>query len=248
MAKQGGIIFLKGTIGGINFYDRLGVPTAREAGGGFTREAIKNGENMVRVREINSEFGICSRVNKCFKQAIRPVLIGYKDGTLHSRLMTLFLDIKDCDSFSIRGQRHVALGMASSKGKDLLKAFSFTPKRSALFPCKYEFNWANYEFSVSGFKAREVGFPKDSHYMEVLVGLVRFDFETRQYEQVFEAPLVIDRDFSGDTFSISMSGIPGGSGALIAVARVSFYQTVNGESYLLAGGGAFGIEVVGVAD
>ena len=68
---------------------------------------------MVRVRESNSEFAGCSQVNKFFKQAIRSFLIGYKDGTLHSRLMQLFLKIKDCDAVSIRGKRAVAIGIAT---------------------------------------------------------------------------------------------------------------------------------------
>ena len=84
MAKQRGIVFFEGTMGGINFYYRNGVPTARAAGGGFTRKAIKTGSHMVRVRESNSEFANCSRVNKIFKQSITLFRLGYSDGTLHS--------------------------------------------------------------------------------------------------------------------------------------------------------------------
>ncbi len=247
MAKQRGVIFFEGTLGGINFYYRKGVPTARVAGGGFTRKAIKTGANMVRVRESNSEFAGCSQVNKVFKQAIRPFLIGYKDGTLHSRLMQLFLKIKDCDSVSVRGKRAVAIGMATERGKQLLGDFVFTPKRSSLLPCQYGFDWDTLTFHVSGFDVRHAGFPAEATYMELLVGVVRFDFETYTYTQVIETPLVIERDFNGDTFSVTVSGLPSGSGDVFAVARVGFYQDVNGKGYLLPGGGAFGVEVLGVS-
>lgn len=246
MAKQRGIVFLEGTIGGINFYYRKGVPTARIAGGGFTREAIKKDPNMVRVRENNSEFAGCSKVNKNFKHAIRPFLLGYKDGTLHSRLMQMFLKIKDCDTLSERGKRAVSLGMSSNSGKQLLSAFKFTPKRAALLPCSYGFDWATLTFNATGFQGKQAGFPKESDYMEVTLGLIRFDFETCTYKQVFETPLVIERDFSGDAFSITASTVPVGTGVLFAMVRVAFYQTVNGEGYLLPGGGAFGLEVVGI--
>ena len=73
MAKQKGVVFFEGTIGGINFYYRKGVPTARASGGGFNKRAIKNSPKMVRVREQNSEFANCSKVNKAFKNAIRPL-------------------------------------------------------------------------------------------------------------------------------------------------------------------------------
>lgn len=246
MAKQRGIIFFEGTMGGINFYYRKGVPTARAAGGGFTRKAIKKDANMVRVRENNSEFAGCSNINKNFKHSIRPFLIGYKDGTLHSRLMQLFLKIKNCDTVSERGKRTVFLGMTSENGKQLLKDFVFTPKRSVLLPCTYGFDWDTLSFSVTGFRADLAGFPAEATYMELVFGIVRFDFETTVYTNVIEAPLVIERDFSGDNFSLTLPELPVGTGLMYAVARVAFYQDVNGESYILPGGSAFGFEVVGV--
>ena len=243
MAKQRGVIFIEGTLGGINFYYRKGVPTARIAGGGFTRKAIKTSPNMVRVRESNSEFASCSQVNKFFKQSIKPFLIGYKDGTLHSRLMQLFLKIKDCDSVSVRGKRKVAVGITTEQGKQLFKDFVLTPKRSSLLNCSYEFDWDTLTFRVSGFSADVAGFSKEATYMEVLVGLIRFDFETNTYTQVVETPLIVARDFSSDVFSVDVSGLPSGEGILFAIARVSFYQDVNGARYLLSGNGAFGVEV-----
>ena len=246
MAKQRGIVFFEGTLGGINFYYRKGVPIARTAGGGFNAKAIKHSPNMVRVRENNSEFALCSQANKTFKQAIRPFMIGYKDGTLHSRLMQLFLSIKDSDIISERGKRNVNLGMASDKGKQFLKDFVFTPKRRSLLPCSYGFDWDTLTFKATGFQVPLAGFPEEASYMEVLLGVVRFDFETNTYVQVIEAPLVIERDFSGNEFSVSVAALPSGTGTLFAMVRVAFYQTVNGEGYLLPGGNAFGMEVVGV--
>lgn len=246
MAKQRGIVFFEGTMGGINFYYRKGVPTAREAGGGFTREAIKTGDHMVRVRENNTEFSGCSQVNKFFKHAIRPFMLGYKDGTLHSRLMQLFLKIKNLDQVSKRGARRVALGMTTDTGKQLLKGFVFTPKRPNLFPCSCTFDWDSLTLNVSGFQAHPGYFPKEATYMEVLLGVVRFDFETKSYTQVIEAPLIIELDSLGDAFSMSVSALPSGTGTVFAIAGVSFYQMVNGEGYLLSGGHAFGLQIVGI--
>lgn len=246
MAKQRGIVFIEGTLGGINFYYRKGVPTARTAGGGFTGEAIKTSPNMVRVRENNSEFAACSKVNQAFKRAIIPFLIGYKDGSLHSRLMQLFTSLKAMDSISERGKRQVSHGMATAAGQQLFKNFNFTPKRSTLLPCTYGFDWDSLTFTVSGFAAASAGFPEHSDYMEVVLGVVRFDFETQGYTSVMAAPLVIERDFTGSSFSTSVSELPSGAGTLFAMGRVSFYQSVNGVEFLLPGGGAFGLEVVGV--
>ena len=246
MAKQRGIVFFEGTMGGINFYYRKGVPTARAAGGGFSKKAIKTSAKMVRVRENNSEFSGCSLVNKVFKQSIKLFLIGYTDGTLHSRLMQLFLKIKDLDLVSERGDRHVLQGLQSLMGEQLFRDFMFTPKRSALLPCTYGFDWDTLTFNVAGFNVNQAGFPAEATYMELLLGVVRYDFTTDVYTQVIESPLVIGRDFVGDGFSISVLELPAGTGVLYAVARVAYFQEVNGKGYILPGGGAFGLEVVGV--
>lgn len=245
MAKQRGIVFFEGTLGGINFYYRKGVPTARAAGGGFTRKAIKTGAHMVRVRENNSEFAGCSQVNKSFKQAIRPFLLGHKDGTLHSRLMQLFLKIKDNDTVSERGLRKVSLGIASATGRDLLRQFTFTPKRPKLLPCRYDFSWNTLSLSVTGFDAKKAGFPLNSDYMEILLGLVRFDFNSNTYTQVIEAPLVIEPHFMGDSFTLTVSALPEGDGEVFALARVAFYQVVNGSSYLLPSEAHYSVELLG---
>lgn len=243
MAKQRGIVFLEGTIGGINFYYRKGVPTARMAGGGFNRKAIKTSPSMARIREQNSEFAKCSKVNKEFKNAIRPFLSGYKDGSLHSRLMTLFLRIRDCDVVSERGKREVWQGMTTEQGKRLLKDFVFTPKRSVLLPCHYEFDWNTLQFKVTGFDVSQLRFPDGATFMELGLGVICFDFEQLIYTTEWATPLTIDRDFIGNSFSLGVAAVPVGTGQLLAIVRVAFYQEVNGTPYLLPGDGAYGLEV-----
>jgi len=51
--------------------------------------------------------------------------------------------------------------------------------------------------------------------------------------------LIVERDFDGSAFSISVGPVPEGDGALIAVVRIAFYQTVNGKGYMLSSG--FGV-------
>ncbi|WP_179007853.1 hypothetical protein [Winogradskyella forsetii] len=243
MAKQAGIVFFEGTLGGINFYYRKGVPTARRAGGGFTAKAIKTSPTMARVRESNSEFAGCSGVNKHFKLAIVPFTAGYKDGTLHSRLMRLFLGIKDLDLTSERGKRKVSVGYANDMGKGLLKAFVICSARPKLFDCVYGFDWDNLVFYVSQFSVAAAKFPKGADVMEVVVGVVRFDFETYAYSHTMAEPILIGRDFDVTDFDFTVNGLPAGDGALIAVTRVAFYQEVNGERYVLPGGDGFGISL-----
>jgi len=243
MAKQRGMLLIDGTLGGLNFYYRKGVPTVRVAGGGFNRKAIKTSPRMVRIREQNSEFANCSKVNKEFKNAIRPFLAGYKDGRLHSRLMQLFLSIRDCDTVSARGKREVWQGISNEHGKRLLGNFVFTPKRPQLLPCTYVFDWTTLEFKANHFDVSKLRFPDGADYLEVGLGVIRFDFERLTYSTEWATPLMIDRTFNDTSFSLGIANAPSGIGQLIAIVRVAFYQNVNGKPYLLPGDGAFGLSV-----
>lgn len=231
MAKQIGPILLTGTSGGINYYFREGEALARRAGGGFSRKNIKESRNMETVRKSNSEFAHCSKVNKAFKLALQPFLSGYKDGTFHYRLMQLFLKIKDCDAVSEMGKRTVSEGIATFTGQQLLKSFVLTPERPHLFFCPYEFEWNPSVFKVTDFEVCDAQFPKDADYMEVKVGLLRFDFETLAYAHVFADPLLIASDFQENAFTIPCPELPGGEGVLFSAVRICFYQTFDGERH-----------------
>lgn len=243
MARQKGIVFFEGTLGGINFYYRKGVPIARRAGGGFNAKAIKTSPKMVRVRESNSEFALCSTINKHFKRALQPFLLGYKDGTLHARLMRLFLGLKDLDATSERGKRRVGVGYATAYGPRLLSDFKVTPERPRLFDADYSFDWDALQLEVSNFSIASAQYPLGADTMEVMVGVLRFDFDTCTYDSVMADRVFIDRDFGATTFTIAVDGLPEGVGVLVAVARVAFYQQVNDRLFLLPGSAGFGVEM-----
>lgn len=248
MAKQEGPIFLEGTLGGINYYFLEGEALARRSGGGFSRESIKEGANMIKVRESNAEFARCSQVNKIFKQAMQPFLTDYKDGTLHHRLMQLFLKIKDCDPISDRGKRSVHNGISVRAGQQFLRDFIFTPHRCTILPCPYEFNWDTLTFKVNEFKVEEAQIPDGADYMEISVGLIRFDFEGLAFERVFSNPIRIAKDFRENSLEIVLREIPKGNGILFSAVRVSFYQLVNGTACILSPGNAFAFEILSVCE
>ncbi len=124
MAKQIGLLPISGTLDGVNFYLRKGVPVARKAGGGFDSRKIKSSPTMKRVRENGSEFGHCSRVKKVFKDGLFPFFKNYKNGDLHSNMMQLFLAIKDLDLISERGKRNLYSGLQNPESKKLKRSLT----------------------------------------------------------------------------------------------------------------------------
>lgn len=243
MARQKGIVRLKGTLGGINFYERLGEPLARVGGGGFNSQSS---EMYPRIRENNDEMANASRTNRVFKQVFRSLLVGYKDGTLHYRLQSFFMRVKDLDTTSVRGQRTVANGMATPYGKRLLTDFDFTPKRSVLLNGQLAFDWTTYTLTVSKFDIRDAGIPANADLMGLTLLSVRFDFERLEWVTAESPMLELYPDFGDDTFTMYTTPLTAGPGERFAMLRVAYYQQVNGANYLLPGDDKFGLGVVGV--
>ncbi|MEH6763730.1 MAG: hypothetical protein V7655_04450 [Aequorivita antarctica] len=248
MAKQIGIIRLKGTIGDTNFYSTPnGGDLARTAGGGFNSNDIKKKDTMVRVRENASEFGHCSKVKKAFRVSLAPFLCVRKDGSLHSRMMTLFTKIKSMDRVSRRGNRTVGKGLETPLGLDLIYNFVFTPACNVIDTIGAS---ASYDFGIrscgiTNFDIKNVSFPSGATHMALSLGLLHFDFNTLTYKLKMSTPLYIDKAYGATFFELSVED-PEVAGMQIAVLGLKFYQEVKGTYYLFKSANAVGVEVLGV--
>lgn len=246
MAKQAGILPLVGTIGGINFYYLNGKPVARRAGGGFNGKAIKSKKSMKRVRENSSEFGQCSLVNKAFREALYPFYKKHRFTYLHSRLMGLFVRLKNLDLVSKRGKRVVANGVASADGMALLKRFDYTPDCNvkAVMPFNYAVAAGSYALTISDFDIKQVGFINGATHIELTYGVLDFDFSTLDYELHLAPALILDRDFAGTSVALVPDMLPLGVGTALCVLGVRFYQEVEGELYMLNAADGVGFMVL----
>lgn len=250
MAKQEGIVQIVGTLGGINFYKRKGVAIARKAGGGFTREAIKNKPSMQRVRENSNEFGRCSKVKKEFRLGLLPFLIAVKDGDLHGRMMRLFQQIKVLDTVNARGNRTVAQGMTTAMGRKLLKDFDFTPQCSLLqmLPGNAQFDWDTFRYVVTDFTIQDIVFPKGTTHVGLQMGLLCFDFDTLESTLYQSDDFIMNKNFTENTFTLELNELPTAAGVKIAVLGLQFYQEVEGELYPFNTQQAIGVSILGVTE
>lgn len=250
MAKYKSLFTIIGTIWGINFYELLGKPVSRKAGGGFTREAIKTKASMVRVRENNSEFGHCSRLNKVFRQALRPFYVQHKFPLFHSRLMTLFTGLKALDPVNGRGQRLVYRGLELDEGKRSLVRFTYTPdcKPKNVLPFDFEMDWDTYTLTIPKFQMKQVSFISGATHIALQFGVLDFNFKTLDYKLHLADSLVLAKDFAGDSLSFALAETPAGLGLELGVIGIRYYQDIDGELYLLKAKEGVGISVLSVKD
>jgi hypothetical protein len=119
MARQKGIIKLKGTIGYITFYKTQDGYLAREKGG-IDASRIASDPAFQRTRENGSEFGRAGKAGKLLRTAFRPLLLNSADGRMVSRLTQRMVKVIQADLVSDRGLRNVIDGEA-----ELLFGFEF---------------------------------------------------------------------------------------------------------------------------
>ena len=249
MAKQTGIIKLKGTIGNINYYEsKNGGHLARAAGGGY-QKGSKGKESMVRTMENASEFGRCSKTKKAFRIALAPFLCVRKDGALHGRMVQLFTKLKDLDPVNSRGNRYVARGLETLKGIELLRSFVFTPSCNVteVLAASLHYDFDTRTLSVTNFDIKNAGFPSGATHMALTLGLLHFDFDTLAYRLKNSVPLYIDKNYSATSFEIN-TDLPEVDGRAVAVLGMKFYQRVESTYYLFKSANAVGVEVLGIRE
>ena len=109
MARQSGIIKLKGTIGGISFFKSADGYMAREKGG-VDGKRIASDPAFKRTRENGQEFGRAGKAGKLLRNALRTLLQNARDARMVGRLTKALLAIIKTDTVHARGSRTVESG------------------------------------------------------------------------------------------------------------------------------------------
>ena len=124
MARQTGLIKIKGTLDNFNFYKTKDGDLARMKTS-VDADRIKNDPAYIRTRENNAEFGNSASAGKLLRDTIRPMSLNASDGRVTSRMMKIMTQIKNMDATSVRGERNVAEGVQDPTALLLLDGFDF---------------------------------------------------------------------------------------------------------------------------
>ncbi len=182
MARQKGIIKLKGTIGDITFYKTQDGHLAREKGG-IDANRIKNDPAFQRTRENGSEFGRAGKAGKILRTALRPLLINSADGRMVSRLTQAMVKVIQADLISDRGLRNVIDGEA-----ELLFGFEFNIRGKlgtslyAPFVGEIDRVTGGIKVTLASFiPANMIAAPSGTTHFKIISGGAEVDFEAETY-------------------------------------------------------------------
>ena len=238
MARQNGIIKLKGTIGDITFYKTKDGHLAREKGT-LDANRIKNDPAFQRTRENGSEFGRAGTAGKTLRTALRILLLNSSDGRMVSRLTQSMVKVIQADTTSERGLRNVIDGEA-----ELLTGFEFNIRgklgTSLFAPFVANIDRATGELSVnldSFIPANMIAAPGGTTHFKITSAGAEVDFEAETFVSSNSETAILPWDFT-PTIVISQTNTvtPASTKPLFLALGIEFFQQVNGSMYPLKNG------------
>ena len=238
MARQKGIIKLKGTIGDITFYKTKDGHLAREKGG-IEASRIKNDPAFQRTRENGSEFGRAGTAGKILRTSLRSLLVNSADGRMVSRLTQAMVKVIQADMISVRGLRNVIDGEA-----ELLNGFEFNIRgklgTSLFAPFVSVIDRASGAISVdldSFIPANMIAAPSGTTHYKIISAGAEIDFEAETFVEAHSETAILPWDAAATVPISQVNAVtPGSTKPLFLALGVEFYQEVNGQMYALKNG------------
>ncbi|MFV8465783.1 hypothetical protein [Flavobacterium sp. LB1P62] len=238
MARQKGIIKLKGTIGDITFYKTKDGHLAREKGG-IDASRIANDPAFQRTRENGSEFGRAGKAGKTLRTALRTLLLNSADSRMVSRLTQTMVKVIQADLTNERGLRNVIDGEA-----ELLVGFEFNiggKLGTTLFgPFVGAIDRVTGEITVdlaSFIPANMIAAPSGTTHFKIISAGAEIDFEAEVFVTTNSETAILPWDMTPTVAINHLNAVtPNSTKPLFLALGVEFYQEVNGRMYPLKNG------------
>ena len=238
MARQKGIIKLKGTIGGITFYKTQDGHLAREKGG-IEASRIASDPAFQRTRENGSEFGRAGKAGKILRTSLRALLLNSADGRMVSRLTQKMVKVIQADLVSVRGMRNVIDGEA-----ELLQGFEFNIRGKlgtslfAPFVGAIDRVAGTISVDIAPFiPANMIAAPSGTTHFKIISAGSEVDFEAETFVEAHSETAILPWDTIATVAISQENAVTAASPKPLFLALgVEFFQEVNGQMYPLKNG------------
>jgi hypothetical protein len=239
MARQKGIIKLKGTIGGITFYKTSQDGHLAREKGGIEKSRIESDPAFQRTRENGSEFGRAGKAGKLLRTALRALLLNSADGRMVSRLTREMVKVIQADLVSERGLRNVIDGEA-----ELLVGFEFNIRgklgTSLYAPFTSAIDRVTGEITVDippFVPVNMIAAPSGTTHFKIISGGAEIDFEAETFIVETSETAILPWDATATAAIAQTNQVTAASTKPLFLALgIEFYQEVNGQMYPLKNG------------
>lgn len=241
MARQESTIKLKGRVGDLTFYENDKGYQARWAKG-VDPARVKNDPAFIRSRENASEFGRAVQAAKFLRGALRPLLLHSTDGTLVNRLNSRMVRVLKSDGLHDRGKRVV-----HAENTGMLRYFDFNrnaPLHETLlvrYGVAADASAGTVQLHLPAcYPKQAIVSPKEATHFRLTAAAVDIDFAGVEEEGFPYPPLALQTtallpltgQIPASSFVLAIDGGMG-SGSVIVLLGLSFFEHFNGELYPL---------------
>ena len=249
MARQSGLIKLKGTLDNVNFYKTKDGNLARMKTS-VDAKRIANDPAFERTRENGREFGSSAGSGKLVRDAARPMAFNAADGRVAARMTKVMTDIKNLDSVSPRGSRKVAIGITNPAGLAAMKGFDFNKSAllGAILYKPYTVDTASGEIVIANLVPQlDIAWPQGATHIQLSAGYAGVDFSTSEKDLQVSNEVNLPLDTTVSTVTLTPAGAPAVAATKLFLLKIEFFQEVNGVQYTLKNGAYNALKVVEVA-
>lgn len=246
MARQTGLLGIKGTVGGMTF-DKNGV--VRKAAQS-NKAHFDGADSMARTRENAVEFGRAATAGKLLRQALRKQIQGTGDKVMISRLTRTMRTIESLDTVNPRGLRRVLKAHAN-----LLVGFNFNTEA----PLSTVF-FAGFTVVVSAVGVvtltlptilpfSDLAAPTGATHYSLEMGLVVLDFDANISRVLVPTGIPAPAPINGQVvaniaLTATLGAAPTATEVVVVVLGVNFFQQINAQLYPLNNGATNPLGVV----
>lgn len=248
MARQSGLIKIKGTLDNVSFYKSKDGDLARMKTS-LDGKRIASDPAFVRTRENNSEFGSSAGSGKLLRDAIRTMMQNASDGRVTARLTKLMTQIKNLDGTSARGARNVGVGIQTPEAKALLKGFNFNIKAilgSIVFN-PFDVDVATGVITLDDLvPINDVSATPGATHITLRGAWAKVDFATGESSVEETNAVNLPIDAASTNVVLTPAAAPVGPGTDVYLLMIEFFQEVNGNQYSLKNGAFNALSIVEV--
>ncbi len=246
MAKQSGVIKLKGTIGDVTFYKSKDGHLAREKGG-VSKERIANDPAFQRTRENGKEFGRAGKASRLLRTAFRALLLNTADSRVTSRLTAALMKVVKSDTTNGRGDRNVIDGTQS-----MLLGFEFNNQGKlgatmyAPYTATIDRETGELVVSIPAFVPENmVAAPAGTTHIKIVAAGAEVDFANDTFVVATQASAFIPWNGVATALTtLTCELTPESVKPEYLVLGVEFYQEVNSVKYPLKNGAYNSLAIV----
>jgi hypothetical protein len=251
MARQNGLLKIKGTLDNVTFYKSQDGFMAKMKTS-LDGERIKNDPSFARTRENGEEFGNSASAGKLFRDSLRSISSGVTDKRLVARVTQLMSQIKNEDITSARGKRNVAVGVGTAPGKTKLASFEFNLNAilGSIFLKPFTLSNTTGAITIAGIApANDFVWPTGATHVSLTSAYANVNFATGVYDIRLSNTVNLAKTATPSTTNTVLTPATGitGTGVKIFLLKLEFFQEVNGVQYTMKNGSYNALKIVGVA-